>query len=447
MPPPATDRSVRWAAAPFLVAAFLQGMPLSLDAEAATTRTAADAYAANLEVVTTLGIERGFAAAVVWALLYGVAAAALVRGRRAGTILPKSARPALLLVLLIATSAAWSNYPAKVAMVAAHSCGAVLIALAAAHAYRRDPCTAAPHLGVALGLNVAVHVAAALAAPAVGVEWDGRWRGLTTNANTLGFVAFCSSWANVAALVAPGALRRRASVHLVLLVAAGLALVKSGSVTSALAAAFATSGVCAFAFVRRLRNADERRALTIIAGTSALAIATLVLVDFDFWSWLSLTQRLGKSSTLTGRADLWSQAVELIAARPFLGWSFDDNATVTELTTLPYLHFHNGYLDLGVRGGAVALGLVAWLLAAAYRGIGRTVAGGPDAAAAFRPMLLACVVYNLAEVSLAATRNVSWSIVLFTAFVAEAVRRSTGPLAGVSALAFRLDDVPPGAVE
>lgn len=423
MPPPGTARAAHLAAAPFLVAAFLQGMPLAIEIEAATTRTAADAYAANLEVVTKLGVERGLATAVVWAVLYGAAAAALVRARRAEKVVPKSARPVLLLVLLVGASAAWSNYPAKVAMAAAHNCGAVLIALAAAHAYRGDPRAAARHLGIALGLNVVVHVAAAVAVPAIGVDWDGRWRGLTTNANTLGFVAFCSSWANVAALVEPGVRRRSAIVHVVLLAAAAFALAKSGSVTSTLAAALGVCGVCTLAFARRLRNASERSAVTIIAGSSALAFTALVLLDFDLWSWLSLTQRLGKSADLTGRADLWSQAIELIAARPLFGWSFDDHATVTELTALPYLHFHNGYLDLAVRGGFVALCLVAWLLVTAYRGIGRTIAGRPEAATAFRPMLLALIVYNLAEVSLAATRNVSWSIILFTVFVADAVCR------------------------
>jgi O-antigen ligase len=421
---PAIDRRSTWGAAPLIASAFLQGIPLTLSLEESVLRNTADARDATLEAVTSLGLQRAWLPAAISAALYLVAAWSLHRERRPAPVLHRRNRALILLLVLIAASATWSQYPAKVMMNVAHALGAMLIAAAAARHYAPHGWTAVRHLGFAFGLITVIHLATSVAFPNIAVDWDGRWRGLTTNANTLGLVGCCAAWANLAAAVRSG-LRTRV-VHSIMAAAGVVALIKSHSMTSMMAASVAVSGVLILRALTFVRNAHAR--VFVLVSLVAVASGALVLVigiSDATSSWAHVTGVLGKSSDLTGRATLWSQAAEAILERPILGWGFDDNATVIEHTSLPFLHFHNGYLDLGVRGGAAALSLLATLFATALWRTRGSFSGALGVSVAYHPFIAAVAVYNLTEVTFAASRNIMWILFLFVFFLGTS--RHDGP--------------------
>jgi O-antigen ligase len=153
-----------------------------------------------------------------------------------------------------------------------------------------------------------------------------------------------------------------------------------------------------------------------------MALALFFVVSGTGWS--DVTGLLGRSSEMSGRVVIWAQATELIAARPVLGWGFDENARVIELTGLPYFQFHNGYLDVLVRGGAIAATVLFVLAARGLRALGRaTVQHGPfpDVGVVCYPFLVALAIQNITEVSFLRARNVPWMLALFVIYWAAIV--------------------------
>ncbi|EIE48648.1 O-antigen polymerase [Citreicella sp. 357] len=92
----------------------------------------------------------------------------------------------------------------------------------------------------------------------------------------------------------------------------------------------------------------------------------------------------GKSSTLTGRTDLWVYAEEQIAERPFLGvgengfWQYDRSPLVRKIFVEFYkkpgdsFNFHNSFYEIAVHQGLIGMGIamtaLAWALVQVTRG-------------------------------------------------------------------------------
>jgi O-antigen ligase len=323
----------------------------------------------------------------------------------------------------IGVSAAWSAYPFKVATNIVHMAGVIAIALAAAYRYRDDMRTGIRHIAYAFGVCVLIHAAAAVALPAYAVDNDGRWAGLSGNANTLGVIAWSALWANVVA--SKWSVRHsRKMIHLALSVVAAVSVALSGSRTSMACAVVAVGG---FWFLAAMRQASKvRLGHIVVLALIAAVVVVLMLASFGI-GWGDLASASGRSSDFSGRIPIWMQALELIKERPLLGWGFDDNSTVIEITGLPHMTFHNGFLDAMVRGGALSLVIVLAIVRRGFRDLRINAADGssPHAMVAFYPFLIALILENLTEASFLAARNASWILVLFIAYSAALQRVQT----------------------
>jgi O-antigen ligase len=404
-----TARRPGIAALPFIGAIFVQGLPLSLGLAPPEQRWAEEMHQLTLSRVTTFGFESAWPPTVVWATFYLIAAWAVLRGPR--PVLPRGVLLNVggMVVFAFATSL-WSHYPQKVLTTGIHALGGVFVALAAAHRYRADPWSAVRHMAYALGANITIQLVGVLAMGRVTIDWTGRWAGFAPHPNVFGLIAFATAWANGAALVSPE--RKRAAPHLAFLALAVVALIGTQSVTSLVAAVAAVGGTFGLSFRERLRFSGKR----VLGIGSIAALLGAFLLGGTVYSWGELANALGRSSDMSGRLWIWSVALDLTAECPWFGWGFDDNATVIELTALPYSHFHNGFVDLAVRGGAAAVALVGVFLARAFRDLLRKGSRSAQVLC-FLPLLVAIALHNTTEVSLFVPRNLLWLLVLFLSFL------------------------------
>jgi O-antigen ligase len=473
----ATTRRLRWGAAPLLLAVFLQAMPLNLEARTPVEMSIEEREELVLSSVTEGRSGNRYIPIVVWALLYAMAAWALVRENRAslprfearpsrescslppspltipgrrqaprvrnepvklarvgrptarmrfGRSVTRPGTPSVLFLLICsqlviaAASVIWSAYPLRVAACVSHLTGRALIALAAAHHYRSDLSSAVRHLGYALGANVALSVVAAALFPAVAVDFEGRWAGLTGHPNFLGNIAWCAMWANLVAIRGQG--RLRALLHLCLVGIAGFALLQAQSKTSLVVAMLMVVLVGLLTILERFDLLKPAFAFPVVLASGALVVPVLALPDL---AWGEFTRLLGRSPDMTGRQEIWQVAIALILQRPILGWGFDYHATVIDLTHFRFHHFHNAYLDVMVRGGVVTLAAVLAMLVVAVRNIAH--AGQRRFATApvlLYPFLAAVVVHSFSEVDFLAPQDGIWILVLFVCFWSEVSSKS-----------------------
>lgn len=404
---PARDRHWRPGAYAFLVAISIQGLPLGRDLSSPDVMFAEDRHSAALQQATTVGLENTLVVAAIWGAIYAMAAVTTYRHGLASWVRAlRNQWPLTLLTALVPLSVLWATRALPVTMNAIHSVGAMLIAFAASKYYAGKVHTFVHHIALAMGLNLICQVVSVAMWPAMTINYDGRWQGLTTNPNTLGLIAATASWANFAAVVM---LRGRRRWIYVALVGCGVvALHGTNSVTSMLSASIS---VALLAVLVRLRGATRIFAILalclgpiifVLAGGGAGAVSSVLLRD------------VGRTNDLSGRMQIWHLALRLIEVHPFFGWGFDNHARVIELTGLDVPHFHNGVLDLAVRGGGVAVGLMAcatWHIVAH-----RKPASAMDSALVWS-VLVFTFVYNLTEVTFVAPRNTLWTLFLCVAFM------------------------------
>jgi len=135
----------------------------------------------------------------------------------------------------------------------------------------------------------------------------------------------------------------------------------------------------------------------------------------------SATGSVGKDITFTGRIDLWLVALEAIAERPWLGWSFDNHETVkgNPLYFQRYNHYHNGFLDTLIVGGFI-LGIA--VLYSFFKFGSRAIsisAFGTNFSPLVLGVLAACL-QNLTEYSMFRSNSTVWTL-YFVCFISVAV--------------------------
>jgi hypothetical protein len=143
---------------------------------------------------------------------------------------------------------------------------------------------------------------------------DGRIQGFVGNANHLGFlallglIAFAIQWA-------VGSASKRWSITWIVLAAMTLFFTRSATVTIALVAVTFTALTLLLIRSRRTTSARRWLAVSFVALVAAGIAIGLALRD-------TILEILGKSSDLTGRADIWQTVTDLAQQRPGFGWGW-----------------------------------------------------------------------------------------------------------------------------
>ena len=231
---------------------------------------------------------------------------------------------------------------------------------------------------------------------------DGaRFGGIAGGPNALGGVALLGTVAAIALLIAPTGGRSARVCGALLLAMSGAAIVVSGSATSSALAAMAVLWLLLRFAYRRLP--PRGRAATIMVGAVLVAVVLMWAVVQQSAEDVvaDTTAAVGKDVSLTGRVDLWAAALSAFEARPVLGWGYDNHATVLSdrRYEIPYVQYHNGYLDNLVVGGSL-LGAAIFCCFAAFAGRAlRGVARGIDVYL-FVVAFAVAALHNMTEYSL-----------------------------------------------
>lgn len=147
----------------------------------------------------------------------------------------------------------------------------------------------------------------------------------------------------------------------IVVAAATIAITRSATVFVALAIVAVVA-----AAILLIRVVHQRRVLAY--GAIALVVAGLVTVGLVFRAPLLVA--LGKSSTFTGRFDIWDKVIGLAEQRPAAGWGWisywmpwvDPYDHLIVKGGVQVLHSHNAWLDVWLQLGVIGLVVFAALV-------------------------------------------------------------------------------------
>lgn len=249
----------------------------------------------------------------------------------------------------------WSKYSIKVVVNFGHYLGFLIAILAMIYYFKDKQDKYYSFLSIVMGFSILISIIVTIAIPQIGIhEITGRWQGVTGNPNTLGVFCIISFWAIAADyFLYPSKSNKWKSIILISITLT--ALIGAKSTTSYLISILGLSGMW-FLIKQEKSQLSTKILLSITMGWFGITVVIIIfMIKPELLTLEGSLAMVGKDATLTGRTTLWHIAGKAIDAKPFLGWSFDSNRSVLEQYGIKYGQFHNGYLDLIVRGGYVSL--------------------------------------------------------------------------------------------
>lgn len=338
--------------------ALISALPFLLGAQPLTLVTAADAG--------ILADEGDATKQVILGLVYAGFGALLLWRTRLRMILDLGV-PLLLLLLLTFASALWSDLPFVTLRRGAALAGTVIIGLYAG--LRFDIGELLELLCRVVAIVVIASFMVAALEPSLGLDSEGRFRGVFAHKNIFGLFAALGLLALLARLMQGGT---RRVLTLYAFVAAGcvigLALARSVAPLAALA-----FGLALLFWLRRSRANSPLAVVTVLSVAGVLGLVLPLLVR----ELGMLASLLGRSTDFSSRDQVWMFSIELFTRNPWLGYGYDTfwngpaGVLFMRWSGFPVPHAHNGYLqlalDTGTVGVAVLLSALAVLLFRATR--------------------------------------------------------------------------------
>jgi exopolysaccharide production protein ExoQ len=212
-------------------------------------------------------------------------------------------------------------------------------------------------LAITYALIGVASLAIIAAAPGIGIHsdpaWAGAWRGLYLHKNALGGVAAFGS-----IILLLGICTNRGALRILFLLGLGCMMIL-------LANAMSTTGYVVFALLFSIflwaAFAQLSPQTALAFAVFAIAVLSVVLLEFFAGDPVISWEFLGKSSDMSGRVPLWMLSTESISRAPYLGygyqafWSVDTsdvNRIAHVLHYRPY-YSHNGFVEALLGGGVM----------------------------------------------------------------------------------------------
>jgi exopolysaccharide production protein ExoQ len=263
-------------------------------------------------------------------------------------------------------------------------------------------------LASAMGLVMVMVIALRAVAPAYVIDQQGAWKGLSPHKNAFG--AYMGVALVVLLLVR---FQRLRPLRYILIVAAAVLLVASHSMASLAGSLLVLAAIPMW---RSMRSNSERRVLMGAVAVIALAVGIYVIrenPDLFF-------QLVARDPTFTGRTKLWSVVLPAIEKHPLLGygygafwWSGLSGEALTIWIRSRWIPTaaDNGYLDLVLDAGVLALPLFFYVVFRSFRMALRYIRSD------FQPIALWPVTYlcfflldNVFESQLLTTRSLQFLV-------------------------------------
>ena len=298
--------------------------------------------------------------------------------------------------------------------------GAYVVCLTAVAAYRDDFPSFVSALSIFGAVFVFLNLIFVHYFPDRAIDHDlNRWIGMTIHANGLGVTAMIAVWASVMRLLSES----RLAVKLLNVMAISGAFVCLHGADSKMAAVISGALVAAiptFKWLTISRRVSPINATLICMGVTLPFIILHYVINADISLSQMFFSSIGRDSTLTGRTSIWATGLEIVAANPVFGAGFHE-AVVHKGVAVR--HFHNGYLDLAVRGGVIGLFLLLIVSMFAITRTLRIYRHDSYLGLGLLSLLMMIFIHNLTEGSFGKGLTTIWLLFTFVYFVAASSDR------------------------
>lgn len=363
----------------------------------------------------------------IWVLIFAIFLGTLVKRRKEIFTLFIQRRTVAVLLVWANLSVLWSEDPKRTAM---HGVMLILSTLFAVYyAGRFTFQQQIRMLLIALGAVAILSLFAGVFFPNVAIMSDpglaGCWRGIITHKNGLGKLMALTV---VLAAICPGSKLLRAGVIVLALVMLGLS--QSGSSILVLVLMLAV-----IPLTRILRLRRKQFVFAALTTSAALAAGAFAITSNFYSVFYFVLDKLGKTTTLTGRGPLWFVLLAFAGRRPWVGYGYDafwlgpDSEQMSRLWRIMTWKPHNAHngalqvvLDLGLIGLVFFGAVVAVSLMSAIK-MARITKGIEYAWPLI--FLVFFLASNIAEATIFEPHDMFW--VLFIAVTYAGVTRKVRP--------------------
>lgn len=230
------------------------------------------------------------------------------------------------------------------------------------------------------------------------------YTGVTTNKNALGIIVLIYGMFLVfdtMVLHRNREMRSRKKVlgiHYLLLFMGSWLLYMSHSKTSLVCAILGGIALWSSRYLSKLRSPGR------IAATCVAVVLTLAAIDSTFGLSDTIIHALGRKENLTGRTEIWSwivrQPVNPIIGCGFMAfWDGPLGQAYNEEHLQTFQNSQNGYLDVYLDGGMIAILLLAWLLASSGKKVFESLPSGSLFSRAMFVLFIIALVHDYSETS------------------------------------------------
>ncbi len=319
--------------------------------------------------------------------------------------------PYIVFLLLAMFSILWSAIPVKVLINVGHYSGLWLAIICLVCFWKTNDVNPFSLIARLCTLIVLIDLLTAFLLPGLGIsQINGRWQGLSGNPNTLGLFAMVGIWALLSENLLHGLTRSSLTIGSAIILLAGLVL--AGSMTSILLTGLLFPLLILWAFRPERKGYFFRFRYLIVVWSVSLVFAIVWSFRPELLTIEGSLALIGRNTSFTGRTDLWEQAWQLIAQKPWLGWGMDSNISSLERLTTASKQFHNGYLDLAVRGGIIILVILCMMVFYMILSGVKGIRAGRPAIRYWLVLLLLILIHNLTEASLMRETHFLWLMFL-----------------------------------
>jgi exopolysaccharide production protein ExoQ len=317
----------------------------------------------------------------------------------------------LLFIVFFICSVLWSGFPIKVIVNSGHLLGMTLVLLAARIFFVRQLDKTFPVLSVFFAISLIISTIFVVVFPDIGVNHDGRWQGATGNANTLGALAICSIWASLSTVYTRSKGR---GIFYVFLIMSVVILLETGSKTSLIVAIVICMSVFVLVSQESGSNLKRFSVLGLWACAGLIVLLLIIIAIPEVLGLKGFMNALGRDTTFSGRTKVWEHGWRLFLKHPDIGWGFDSTMSVIKYTGGRLGQFHNGYIDLLVRGGVVGLTFVILLVFSLVGNLLRRIDSEVRIRLLFLSLIIGVLVHNISEASLVKGTNLFWMLTVFS---------------------------------
>ncbi len=323
--------------------------------------------------------------------------------------------PLIILLFFGFLSIMWTDFYGQVLLNTVHKIGACLIAICASVIFIKDM---HKFFNILLYLFFFYFIATIflmLVRPDVALmpvaefgAYRAGLRGFTLHPNTLGAICVVGVWVAMGSLSLPRNRKKHVLMAGLLLISIFFCLIKADSMTSMLVSIALVAIVMWFSLIQSSSGGVKALKICLMLFGLLASGIFLYILKPEAFSVEYFFKAIGRNSTLTGRLSLWELGLKGFYAKPFFGWGEDRLFTFFNYYHEPVGQFHNGYVDLLVRGGVFSAIVFIILLFQVLAGLINMTINKNRGYITVLAFVTIWLVHNITEASIFKSPNILW---------------------------------------